>query len=83
MTTAWMPPLRQNLCLPLVVQSPLLAAGHTRDGRATIEQRDGHGVLLLLDLDHEPQRRQYPSTGSPQARPAVGDTAPTSHGNIA
>lgn len=57
--------LRQDLRLSLVVEPPLLATRHTGDGRATVEQRDGHGVLLLLELDDEPQRRPIPVDGEP------------------
>ena len=57
--------LRQDLLLPLVVELALLTTGHPGDGRAPVEKRDGHGVLLLLELDHEPQRRPIPVDREP------------------
>lgn len=39
--------------LPLVIDSPLLPATDTGDRLASVEERRWHGVLLLLELDHE------------------------------
>lgn len=55
--------LRQDFHLPLVVESG--------DGRASVEQRNGLGVLLLLERNYEPQRRPVPVDGelaSPSGR---------------